>query len=254
MDVSQYLETENHDENMFFMKGENMKNVIIHGQSHKGSTYHVAHVLAEKLGGEMEEFFLPRDFGEFCIGCCNCFNESEKKCPHYSKLKFITDAIDLADVIILASPVYVFHATGAMKALLDHYGYRWMVHSPEGAMFKKQGVVISTAAGAGMKSANKDMKDSLFFWGVARIYQYGKGVAEVSWDRVSAKKKKAIDVKTSKMAKRIRSRVDKVTPGIKTRVVFYAMHFMQRKGFNPRDVKHWKENGWTGKVRPWNKI
>ena len=36
--------------------------------------------------------------------------------------------------------VYVYHATGSMKAFLDHYGYRWMVHCPEESMFKKQGV------------------------------------------------------------------------------------------------------------------
>ena len=40
-----------------------MKTVIIHGQSHKGSTYHIVHELAEKIGGEITEFFLPRDFG-----------------------------------------------------------------------------------------------------------------------------------------------------------------------------------------------
>ena len=35
---------------------------------------------------------------------------------HYEKLKPLTDAMDEANIIILASPVYVFHATGAMKA------------------------------------------------------------------------------------------------------------------------------------------
>ena len=122
-----------------------MKIVIIHGQSHKGSTYHIAHMLAEKISSDIKEFFLPKDFGEFCVGCTKCFTESETKCPHYEKLKPLTDAMDEANVIILASPVYVFHATGAMKAFLDHYGYRWMVHSPEESMFKKQGVCISTA-------------------------------------------------------------------------------------------------------------
>ena len=38
----------------------------------------------------------------------------------------------------------------AMKAWLDHYGWRWIVHRPEEKMFSKRGVVISTAAGAGM--------------------------------------------------------------------------------------------------------
>ena len=42
-----------------------MKIVIIHGQSHKGSTYHIAHMLAEKVAGEIMEYFLPRDFGNY---------------------------------------------------------------------------------------------------------------------------------------------------------------------------------------------
>lgn len=60
-----------------------MKTVIIHGQSHKGSTYHIAHALGEKIGGECREFFLPRDFDKFCVGCNRCFMEGEEKCPHY---------------------------------------------------------------------------------------------------------------------------------------------------------------------------
>lgn len=104
-----------------------MKITIVHGQNHKGSTYHIADILAKKLGGEVKEFFLPKDFDSFCVGCAQCFMKSETLCPHYEKLKPITDALDEADVIILASPVYVYHVTGQMKAFLDHYGYRWLV-------------------------------------------------------------------------------------------------------------------------------
>ena len=204
-----------------------------------------------KSGEDIKEFFLPRDFGEFCVGCTKCFTESEKKCPHFEKLKPITDAMDEANVIILASPVYVYHTTGAMKAFLDHYGYRWMVHSPEESMFKKQGVCISTAAGAGMKSTNKDMMDSLFFWGVAKRYKYGVGVAAVDWNGVSEKKKKAIEKATSSIAKRIIYNSGNIKPGIKTKGMFWIMHLMQKNGFNPRDAEYWKEKGWTGKIRPW---
>ena len=98
-----------------------MKITLIYGQNHKGSTYHVARRLAEKLGGERKELFLPRDFGEFCLGCTGCFMKGEENCPHYKKLLPITRAMDEADVIILAIPVYVYHATGHMKAFLDHY-------------------------------------------------------------------------------------------------------------------------------------
>ncbi len=228
-----------------------MKTVIIHGQSHKGSTYHIAHSLAEKIGGEITEFFLPKDFGEFCTGCTNCFMVSETKCPHYSRLSPITDAIDSADVIILASPVYVYHATGAMKAFLDHYGYRWMVHSPEEKMFSKQGVCITTAAGAGMKSAIKDMADSLFFWGIAKIYRYGNGVAATDWESINEKKKKSIEKAVSAMAEKIKARNGKIKPSLKTRGFFFIMHLMQKNGFNPRDAEYWKAKGWTENKRPW---
>jgi multimeric flavodoxin WrbA len=228
-----------------------MKTVIIHGQSHKGSTYHIARILADKIGGEITEFFLPRDFGEFCCGCTQCFVKDEKKCPHYEKLAPITEAIDNADVIILASPVYVYHATGAMKAFLDHYGWRWMVHRPEEKMFKKQGVCISTAAGGGMKSTNKDIADSLFYWGVAKVYKYGIGVAAIDWNKVSDKKKSLIENATDSVARKIIKRNGKVKPSFKTKGFFLLMHFLQKKGWNEADVKYWKEKGWTEKKRPW---
>lgn len=228
-----------------------MRIVMIHGQSHKGSTCHIARQLSGKLGGEIKEFFLPHDFGFFCTGCTNCFSKSETLCPHYEKLKPITEAMDDADVIILASPVYVYHATGAMKAFLDHYGYRWMVHRPEEKMFHKQAVCISTAAGAGMKSTNKDMADSMFFWGVAKIYQYGTAVREVSWDRVSDKLKNRIEKKTTVLAGKIKRRNGLVKPSLKTRIFFGVMRVMNRHGWNEADTEYWKAKGWTEKRRPW---
>ncbi len=228
-----------------------MKTVVIHGQSHQGSTYHIARSLADKLGGEVTEFFLPRDFDKFCVGCTNCFMKGEEFCPHYEDLTPIRDSLREADVIILASPVYVFHATGQMKALLDHFGYRWMVHRPHERMFTKQGVCISTAAGGGMKSTNKDMKDSLFFWGVGRIHTYGKAVQAVEWNGVPKKIRQKIDKDTDAMAARIKAGYGHIKPGIKTRALFFVMHLAQRKGICETDVKYWKEKGWTGKDRPW---
>jgi len=228
-----------------------MKTVIIHGQDHKGSTYHIARLLAEKAGGEITEFFLPRDFGEFCTGCNTCFFDSEKKCPHSGKLAPIVAAMDAADVIILASPVYVFHVTGAMKAFLDHCGYRWMIHRPEAGMFRKQGVCICTAAGGGMRSTLKDLEHSMFFWGIAKIYKFGPAVAAVNWDGIAGKKKQSIERTVSRLAAKLVRRRGKVTPGLKTRAFFHLMRLFQRKGYSLSDVAYWKEKGWTGSSRPW---
>lgn len=230
-----------------------MRITVIHGQSHKVSTYHIAHSLAEKLNGEITEIFLPRDFGEFCVGCTACFVKSETQCPHYEKLSPITKAIDGADVLILASPVYVYHATGAMKALLDHYGWRWMVHRPEESMFSKQAVCISTAAGAGMKSTNRDMADSTFWWGVARMYRYGVAVAETSWEKVSEQKKQRVDKKLSSLAQKILKKQKEIKPTLKTKIFFSVMRQMQKHGWNEADMNYWKSKGWTEKKRPWKK-
>lgn len=250
-----------------------MKVTIIHGQSHKGSTYHIAHNLAEKLcqntyqshdrnnmdnmndtlsaQNSITEFFLPRDFDNYCVGCTQCFMQSEKKCPHYEKLAPITKAIDEADVIILESPVYVYHVTGSMKAFLDHYGWRWLVHRPEEAMFTKQAVCISTAAGAGTKSTNKDMADSTFFWGVGKTYRYGIAIHSTSWNTVPQEKKEKIDKKLNRLAQKIIKKEGHITPSFKTKEFFYLMHFAQRNGLNEADASYWQQKGWTKKVRPW---
>lgn len=228
-----------------------MKIVIIHGQNHEGSTCHLARMLAKKINGEVTEFFLPKDFGEFCVGCTLCFGKDETKCPHFEKLLPITKAMDDADVIILASPVYVYHVTGAMKAFLDHYGWRWMVHRPEEKMFSKQAVCISTAAGAGMGSTNKDMAHSLFYWGIGRTYQYGIAVMETSWERVSPKKKQMIEKKLARLAQKIERKQGHVKPSVKTKIFFNIMRIMQKRGWNEADVNYWREKGWDGKRRPW---
>ena len=231
-----------------------MKTVIISGKNAKGSTYHIAKQVADKIGGETKEFFLPKDFDEFCLGCTQCFMKDEKLCPHYEKLQPITDAMLEADVIIMDSPVYVYHVTGQMKAFLDHYGALWMSHSPREEMFKKQGVCITTAAGAGMKSTIKDMADSLFFWGVPKVYKYGIAVQAINWNAISEKKKAQIDKKTTKIANNIIKNNGKVKPGIKTRSFFTIMRMVQKKfAWCEKDKNYWDAKGWTGKVRPWNK-
>ena len=55
---------------------EKMKIVLIHGQSHEGSTCMTARKLTEKIitkqekreEGKLQEFFLPKDFDEPCLG------------------------------------------------------------------------------------------------------------------------------------------------------------------------------------------
>ncbi len=232
-----------------------MKTVIINGQNHKGNTRTVARKLAEKVGGEITEFFLPRDFDEQCLGCRACLRTDMTRCPHYEKLRPLTEAMTEADLIILASPVYVYHATGQMMSFLDHYAIRWMVHRPDERMFFKQGVSICTAAGGGMKRTVRDMADSLLFWGVPKIYKIRFGIGTAELGKFPDKLSQKIDKSLDKTADKIQRNAGKNNRNLKARVWFYFIRFAHIH-FEPKiepDYSYWEERGWHAKSRPWKK-
>ena len=84
-----------------------MNIVIINGQNHKGSTYHIGRMLAERVGGNITEFFLPRDFSDYCVGCSLCFEVGAESCLHYEAQQPIIKALDAADLIILTMPPFL---------------------------------------------------------------------------------------------------------------------------------------------------
>ena len=228
-----------------------MKIVVINGITHKGQTYKLTHKLVDKLDGEVKEFFLPKDFDEFCLGCANCIFKGETNCPHNEKLKPLVDALIESDLIVLDSPVYCMHATGSMMAFLDHLGFMWMAHRPNETMFKKQAIAITTCAGAGKKSTLKDMTDSLFYLGVGKIYKYGVALMAPTLDEMKPKKIKKENKKINKLAKQITKRNGKIKPKFKTKAFFFIMHLMQKNGYNELDKNYWNDYGWTKKKRPW---
>lgn len=233
-----------------------MNILMINGTMRQESTYNIGKMLIDRIKKEEDmviELFLPRDMPEFCRGCGMCIAKGEEKCPDYLiYMKRITRLIDDADLLVFTTPVFCFHASGQMKALLDHYGYRWMVHRPEGSMFKKQAVCISTAAGAGMKKALKDIKDSLVFWGVGRIFTYGIAVQNTSWEAVSEDIKVKIKEGLDKLASKIKLSPEEVQPSFKAKLMFYMGRMLQKRmQFNEADRVYWGEKGWLGKVRPW---
>ena len=229
-----------------------MKIVLIHGQNHKGSTYTVSQMLAEKLGGERKEYFLPRDFDKPCTGCTTCFRTELENCPHYEMLKPLADAMLEADVLILDSPVYVYHATGQMMSFLDHFGTWWMVHRPRKEMSRKQAVVISTAAGGGMKSTCQDMADSMEMWGVHKVYRLGFGVQATSPKDIPERIQKKIERKVAKLAKVLQSNQGKQGCNLRGKKWFCLMK-IAHKHFLPMepDYGYWEQNGWHGKKTPW---
>lgn len=235
-----------------------MNIVVIHGQMHKGSTYHVTKLLLNRIAAQDDivvEFQLAKDAPGFCIGCFNCIVNGEDSCPHKEKVKPIVSALLTADVIIVDSPCYVLNMTGQLKTLFDHMAYMWISHRPEAVMFNKVGVVISTAAGAGTGKTTKCIKDNLFFWGIPKIHRVGVNVAAMSWDDVKPEKKEKITKRMDKLAVTIKREIGSVEPGLKMKIMFKLMKKSQEANdWNPVDREHWVKNGWLAGKTPWDTI
>lgn len=235
-----------------------MKIALVHGQQHKGSTYHIARQVAENLGGsqaELQEFFLPAGGPDFCVGCYRCFLEGEQHCPHAAKVQPIVEAFEQADVIILGSPSYCLEMSGQIKSLFDHMAYMWMVHRPNPKLFSKVGITVSTAVGAGAANVTKTLGKQLFWLGVPKVLRLHQNIYDIDWASVSEKKKASIAKRCQRVAQKAARRLGKGSLNLRQRALFLVLRMAHRKTdqWNPTDQTHWEANGWLGKVRPWKK-
>jgi len=230
-----------------------MNITMIHGQNRKGSTYHIARMVAEKISGNIDEFFLPNDFGAGCFGCFVCVDKGKEYCPNYNKIEAIYRSMLSSDVIIISSATYVMEMTGHLKNFFDHLFSSWLSHSPEPSMFSKTGVVVSTAAGLGMIGVTKSLAKQLFWLGVPKVYRLSAAVGASSWDK--AKGKERINAKINKIVQKIVRKRGKVKPGIKFRFIFNMMRQMHKNNdWTPLDREHWQRHGWLGRKRPYKNI
>lgn len=235
-----------------YRKGLEMRVAIVYGSPNKrGSTAQATQIfkkyLSEREKADFVEFYLPSDMPKFCHGCYNCFFKGEEHCPHVDYVKPFVEAFETADIIVLTTPVYVMAESAQMKALLDHLAYMFIPHRPNDKLFNTVGVVISTAAGGGMKSSMKSVGTSLSYWGVKRIVKAGVAIFAESFDKASAKKHQAIEKKMKKAAHKTYRhylRRNRSPRRLHTRLMMKIMGLMKGKENNTRDKKHWIDKGW----------
>lgn len=228
---------------------------IIHGQAHKGSTYHITDMIKENLSGDdavIHEYFMIKDTPDFCVGCFKCISKGEQNCPHANKVQEIVSSMINSEIIIIDSPTYCFEMTGQLKTLLDHFGYMWMSHRPRKEMFNKVGIAVSTAAGAGSKRVVKSIEKQMFWWGIPKIYTMPINVSAMNWDGVSDKIKAKISNNIKTTTQDIKNNIDNIKPSIKTKALFNIMRKMHTgNNWNLTDRSYWDNNDWLGSTRPW---
>ncbi|MCS4483264.1 flavodoxin family protein [Clostridium botulinum] len=56
---------------------------------------------------------------QYCTGCNACKKSSQSQCVLKDDMQDIYKSVEKADVLILATPVYVFNMTAQLKTFLD---------------------------------------------------------------------------------------------------------------------------------------
>lgn len=239
-----------------------MKITVINGTEKHGVTYRIKEMFLESFNGQSEiiEYYLPKDCPVFCTGCFNCTSKSEHACKDAIYIQKIEKSLLEADLIVMTSPAYVMHTTGAMKAFLDHFAYRWMPHRPAPEMFTKRAVIITQCLGAGAKSTAKDIRHSLTWWGISEISVFtGALMTDVIWDDLTEKKRSELTKKIKRLSAKY-ARIDYNSPArtnMTAKIKFYFCRAMQKTLYrnNPEyaDAKYWQSQGWLGSARPWKR-
>ncbi len=240
-----------------------MNITVINGSEKHGITYNIKEMFLEpfRQTATITEFYLPKDCPNFCIGCTTCFTKDEILCKDADYIQKIEKSLLQADLIVFASPAYVMHTTGALKNLLDHFGYRWMPHRPAKEMFTKRAVILTQCLGAGAKSTAKDIRDSLSWWGISKIKVFtAKLMQDIVWDNLSEKKRNSITKNIKRLSKKFK-KIDYSKPTktrTMTKIKFNICRIIQKsiraKNIESADCKYWEQNGWLKNNRPWKRI
>ncbi len=231
-----------------------MKILTIMGTPHKGNTRAITDLFLEKFkdnDNEFDEVILPKDMPEFCCGCANCILKGEEKCPHFNFVNPIVKKIEKADLIIIATPVFVMSCSSGLKALLDHLAYMWLVHRPKESMFNKVGLIITSAGGSGVKDTVKLVKNNLFYWGIPTIYNYGVTTMKMSGNYIDYKNKNKIKKQVRDKSNKIKRSLNNKKVGLKTRFFFRIFGITQKNGWNKMDSDYWKDKGWLNGKKPY---
>lgn len=101
-----------------------MKVLVINGSPRKerGATGSLLKPFVKGMteaGADVETIYSKElDLGD-CRGCFNCWSTTPGKCIQDDEMKDVLDKIADADILVLATPVYVDGMTGSLKTLLD---------------------------------------------------------------------------------------------------------------------------------------
>lgn len=100
-----------------------MNILILNGSPHiHGNTAYLTQAFArgaQQAGHDVTELAVGQLDIHDCIGCEYCIEKGGGHCFRKDDMVQVMDALQVADVLVLASPIYYFTLTGQMQCLID---------------------------------------------------------------------------------------------------------------------------------------
>lgn len=134
-----------------------MNVLIVLGSPRKGGN---SEVLARQVGMEIQKAGGSVDYLRLngmnigpCQGCGGC--EKTGVCVFKDDMTDLYTRVDVADILILASPVYFYNVTGQTKLFIDRFQAKWSRRYLQKNLYRedegRRGYFIATAATRGEK-------------------------------------------------------------------------------------------------------
>ena len=88
---------------------------------------------------QIETIYLQSKNIQYCTGCNTCQKSSQSQCVLKDDMQDIYKSVEKADVLVFATPVYVFNMSGQLKTFLDR------LHAVDyNTLFNKKIVLLTT--------------------------------------------------------------------------------------------------------------
>jgi multimeric flavodoxin WrbA len=228
-----------------------MKILILQGSHRKnGNTAniteligsHLVRLAAEKdIGLDLETIQLGHlDIG-LCRGCRACFDLGEDKCPLKDDFHTTKAALQAADGVIIASPVYVDDINGITKNWIDRMAH--VCHRPE---FAGKAVYLVTTVGSSPSSHSlRSMFLAFLSWGAYISGQAGFTTgARMPEDELRSR----FDGRAKKIADKLFTDIvlgRPMKPSFVSLMMFRIYQKVREVDDGSLDARYWYGNGWA---------
>lgn len=218
-----------------------MRIVMINGSPRtNGSTAQIMGVMQRKLQEkedvEIDFYHLSELELNYCNGCCSCFKTG--KCVVNDDLEKLSQALTLADGVIVGSPTYASNVSGQLKTFIDR-GHLIV----EQNLYSKYAIGIITGENYGASAATKVLRNVFTFSGAFVTNMIQQKLSFTNSPQFSLKSKKQFEIKAERLYKDIQENRQYFLQKLIHSLVFHIglKTFVLKKGNQYRGViENWK--------------